>query len=102
MSVEGADECVRVEKEIWPRRLFIHDTKERSWAAAGIKSTLLDSSRKRKKEVSVLICSHLIFAPFGESKVDLLTPLTHLQSLNLLVYGFEPGPILWLTSQAAP
>lgn len=61
--------CVSEEKKIWPSRLFIHDIKERSHAAAGVISTLLNSLRKKMNTVTILICSNLIFGPFRDCQV---------------------------------
>lgn len=95
MSVEEADECVSGEKKKYgPSRLFIHDIKERLYAAARVISTLFNSWRKNEYRRCFDLFKFDIWPFWRLSGVYLLTHMTHLWSLNQLVYGFEPGPTL--------
>lgn len=86
--------CVSGEKKIWHSRLFSHDMKERSHAAARVISTLFNSSGGNEYSCCFDLFRFDIWPFCRLSRVYLLTHMTHLWSLNQLVYGFEPGPTL--------
>ena len=75
--------CERGEKNMAEQ---VHDIKERSQPESHQACSI---AAGKMNTVAVLICSNLIFAPFWRlSGVYLLTHMTHLWSLNQLVYGF--------------
>lgn len=86
--------CERGEKKMWPSRLFIHDINERLHAAAGVIAALFNSWRKNECSRCFDLFKCDIWPFWRLSGVYLLTHMTHLWSLNQLVYGFEPGPML--------